>query len=381
MESEKYYISKDASLKWLELPCIYNMRTDELYEVDESAFNLLKDCAGKNGCRSDVREFVAFCVKEGLLSNEKQGQKRIPKKQSPLPSLRYLELQVTNRCNIRCRHCYIGKKIPIDLSLESVKRIMKEFEEIEGLRVLITGGEPLLYKHFDVLNSMLPEYEFRKVLFTNGHLLSSRILRKLNVQEIQVSIDGLADSHDYIRGKGSFKRAMDALRNSLEAGFQASVSTMIHTKNLGDFDKMDTLFHEMGIREWTVDVPCLSGYLLENTDMLPLPDVAGKYLNYGFGDGPHGSEEGYTCGLHLVCVMPDGRVAKCAFYSEHSAGHIDEGLEKCWKRIEHLRLEEIACDCLHINECRGGCRFRATVLDNPRAKDPYRCAALFSRLR
>ncbi|HDL20297.1 MAG TPA: radical SAM protein, partial [Nitrospirae bacterium] len=213
------------------------------------------------------------------------------------------------------------------------------------------------------------------ILFTNGLLLDSEILGKLNVNEIQISIDGLNEAHDFIRGKGTYEKSIEAVKMVAGTSFQVSVSTMVHTRNLNDFDEMGRIFSEIGVRDWSVDVPCIAGFLKDNPDIVPPPDVAGKYLRYGFGEGLHGGGAGYVCGLHLMSVMADGRAAKCSFYSEDPVGHIGEGLEICWKRVEHAPLSDLDCNCAHLDTCRGGCRYRASLSGNARSGDPYRCAA------
>jgi radical SAM protein with 4Fe4S-binding SPASM domain len=379
MAKKIYYLAENATLKWLESPCIYNTRSDELYEVDEGGFNFLKECAHENGCSKGDTEFIDFCIKEGLLNGQSSGEKGIPVRQSPVPSLRYLELQITDRCNLNCKHCYIGKCECREMPFETLRAVMKEFESMQGLRLLITGGEPLLHSQFERINAILPDYELRKVLFTNGLLLTRDVLKWLSVDEVQVSIDGLETAHDLIRGRGTYGRAMQAIRLALDSGFDVSVSTMIHSGNLDDFEEMEEAFRDMGIRDWTVDVPCLTGNLRENSVLLPPADVAGKYLAYGFGNGLHGGGEGYVCGLHLMSVMPDGNAAKCAFYVDDPVGNIRDGLESCWERIEHMKLEDTECDCSHIDVCRGGCRFRASITGSPVSKDLYRCASLADR--
>jgi len=376
MGDKRYFLSHDAVLKWLEEPCVYNMASDELYELDSDAFEFMKECAGLDGGRSDETSFTDFCMAEGLLACRRGKKKKIPSRQSPVPSLRYLELQVTDRCNLRCRHCYIGMGAGQEIGLEKVVHIMDEFEEMQGLRLLLTGGEPLLYSRFDELNERLPGYEFRTILFTNGLLLTDRVLERLNVHEIQVSIDGLRDAHDFIRGRGSYDRTMMAVDRAMARGFHVSVSTMIHRANLDDFDEMERMFVRMGIREWSVDVPCPAGYLENNRDILPLPAECGRYLRYGFGEGLHGGGEGYVCGLHLMSVTATGMAAQCAFFADDPVGHIDEGLHVCWSRVEHMRIEDTECDCAFLDACRGGCRYRALRWGSLLARDPYRCAAM-----
>jgi organic radical activating enzyme len=241
----KYFLARDAVIKWLETPFIYHIEKDDLYELDTDSFEFLNNCASENGCIAEDNEFIDYCLKEGILTKDKVSVKRPPIIKSPDPSLRYLELQITNKCNLKCRHCYIGdrniftlpkplpsregkirenaveregiimgeeiiNKFPLpsrervrvrgetkhELSVNQIRDILKEFEEMQGLRVLITGGEPLIHSRFKEINEMLPEFSVRKVFFTNGLLLNKKALKNFNVDEIQISIDGLKDAHD-----------------------------------------------------------------------------------------------------------------------------------------------------------------------------------------
>lgn len=369
-----YYLARLAVLKWLETPAIYHLAKDELYELDNDSFSFMKSCASNSGCVSKDGAFIDYCVGEGLLSTEPVSVKRPLLIKSAVPSLRYLELQITDACNLYCRHCYLGDGAHHELSLAQIRDVLREFEDMQGLRVMITGGEPLLHRSFDAINEILPDYSIRKALFTNGMLLRKEILRSLKIDEIQVSIDGLETAHDALRGHGTFCGAMEAVRNSLESGLDVSISTMVHRENLLDFDEMEHLFKNMGVKEWTVDVPCTTGRLKENAKFCVSPEEAGKYLGYGYGGGLHATGLGYACGLHLMSVMANGNIAKCTFYGDRTVGTVDQGLLSSWKKIQPVRLKELACACEFIEACRGGCRYRAELIDGPGGRDLYRCA-------
>ena len=366
----KFYLSKDVCLKWLEVPYVYHIKKDELYELDQKAFEFLK--TGYNGIESEENDFTDYCIKEGILTSERTIIKRPPLVKSPEPSLRYLELQLTTACNLRCRHCYIVEG-SVELSLERIKIVLREFEELQGLRVLLSGGEPLIHSRFRELNNILPGFSFRKVLLTNGLLINSSLLKELNVEELQISIDGLEKGHDLLRGKGTFKSTIKAVELSIKEGFDVSISTMIHRYNLDEFDEMERLFKTLGVKEWNVDVPCVTGRLKENPELQLNPKEAGRFLRYGFGGGLHDSIEGFGCGLHLMAVMADGRIAKCTFYGERPIGKIEDGLRECWKRIKPVKMKELKCDCRYIDACRGGCRYRALMEGDEYGKDPFRC--------
>jgi radical SAM protein with 4Fe4S-binding SPASM domain len=368
----EYFLSGECVLKWLETPSVYHIKKDELYELDEGSFKLLRECSS-GGCNSQDAEFIDYCLNEGILLKDRIILLRPALIKSPEPSLRYLELQVTDRCNLKCKHCYIYDKVGSELSPGQIKDILKEFEKMQGLRVLISGGEPFMHSGFEEINAMLPDFFIRKVLFTNGLLLNKKRLKGLNVDEIQISIDGLEQAHDSLRGKGTFKSAFDAVKRATDSGFEVSISTMVHPANLNDFDEMQSLFKEMGIKDWTVDVPCITGSLEEHGEFQISPEIGGQYLRYGYGKGLHSVDPGFACGLHLMAVLADGRVSKCTFYSKAPVGIIAEGLQKCWQRITPLRLAELRCDCDHIESCRGGCRYRALLLGDPLGKDLYKC--------
>jgi radical SAM protein with 4Fe4S-binding SPASM domain len=368
-----YYFTRRAVLKWLETPSVYQIAKDELYELDNASFDFFKNCASRSGCASPDSAFIDYCLEEGLLTTTPDEIERPAVKQAPQPSLRYLELQITDACNLRCKHCYIGDTGHNELTPTQVNKVLREFELLQGLRVLITGGEPLVHNHFREINEMLPDFFLRKTLFTNGVLLDKEKLNELKVDEIQVSVDGLEPAHDRIRGPGTFKCAMEAIRLALDAGFDVSVATMVHQYNRSDFDTLEQLFKGMGIKDWTVDVPCVAGRLTNNVELQVSPEEGGKYLGYGYGIGLHSSMQGYGCGLHLAAVMADGGIAKCTFYGAQAAGTVEHGLRSAWGNIKPVRLKDLTCDCEYLEVCRGGCRYRAEHIAGKGEKDLYRC--------
>lgn len=374
----RYYLSADAALKLLENPSVYHLKQDELYGLDDQAFEFLKKCSGPDGCDDSAADskFIEYCLSEGALTTEHISVKRPLLLQAPSPSLRYLELQITDKCNLKCKHCYIGDSPNRELSIRDTKSILDEFEAMQGLRLLITGGEPLMHGRFNEFNSLLPHYNFRKILFTNGLLLDKTRLEALNVDEIQFSVDGMEHGHDALRGKGTYRLVRQKMAEALNAGITVSAATMVHTENLGEFENMDALFRGMGLKDWTVDVPCPAGRLKDNPLFQTPPEIAGKYLDYGFGGGLHGGGEGFACGLHLLSVLADGNICKCAFYSGSPVGNINEGLRKAWGKTRHIKLEELECSalsCKHLDTCRGGCRYRAETTGSALGRDLYKC--------
>ncbi len=375
----RYFIlSPHSTLKHLEEPYLYDIERDELYELSWDAFQFFIRCArGETPeFKKEDEPFIEYCLSENLIKTSEVPVKRELKiRPSPIPSLRYLELQITDRCNLRCRHCYLGESHYEDLPLEKIQQILKEFEEIQGLRLLISGGEPILHPRFWELNEILRDYEFRSILLSNGTLITGEIAQRLKVHEVQLSLDGMKEGHEALRGKGTFEKVLRAIDFLKEANIRVSIATMIHRNNLKEFDELASLIQSREIEEWNVDAPCLAGRLEENPELWVTPREAGPYFQYGFGGGFHGSEKNTTCGAHLCAIISNGQVCKCGLFSEQPVGSIDEGLRTCWERIPRIQIRELNCKCSQLDDCRGGCRFRARYFGDIYQPDPFQCYA------
>ncbi|MGD2028399.1 MAG: radical SAM protein [Desulfobacterales bacterium] len=364
-----------SALKNLERPFVYHMGRDELYEIDERAQDFLLRCNGRSLGKKLTTDddFVEYCFEEGILEGHPQPIPTTVTVDDGLnPSLRYLELHLLHRCNLKCRHCYLGSSQAIEMPTEDAVDITRQFSDNGGLRLLISGGEPLLYKGLKTYLEQIQALKIRRVLFTNGTLLNSGNVPWLNVDEIQFSLDGWEKGHEHLRGRGTFESTLQGIHLVKEAGIPVSISTMIHRYNLNEFDRLREFIEKLNAIEWGVDVMCVSGSLMKNSDLTVPYETAVRYLKYAFGGGYHGSSEGFACGRHLMTVLPDKQAVKCGFYADRPLGDAQKSLKQCWLNMDHISLDHLECrGCSVLEECRGGCRFRAP---HPLAPDPAMCA-------
>jgi len=150
---------------------------------------------------------------------------------------------------------------------------------------------------------------------------------------------------------------------------------MIHQKNLKEFDLLASFIQSKNIGEWNVDLPCIAGRMERNRDLWVSASEAGRFLHYGYGGGLHSSEKNATCGAHLCAILSNGGVSKCGLFSQEPVGSIEEGLRGCWERIPRILLKDLTCKCSELEECRGGCRFRAQFYGGLFEPDLFQCYA------
>ncbi|MBK5092483.1 MAG: radical SAM protein [Actinobacteria bacterium] len=364
-------------LKRLEFPAVYNTLADELYEVDPTGFSELARCDGTLEV-SDSRfppDFLDYCFEENILIEmDEQEAHPVVVGNNEVPSLRYLMLEVTDRCNLACRHCYLGEGSGQELEIATIGDVLDELGHMGGLRLVLTGGEPLLHQRFSEINKMVETKPFRSVLVTNATLIDDEIADELRFNEVQVSLDGMEKGHDFLRGAGSFKEALRGVDSLRRAGKALSVATMVHLENLDELERLESLVRERGAVSWTIDVPCETGRISDGGDgVIPTAEDCMEAMEHSFGSELHEPSEEYACGAHLACVKASGVLTKCGFYEDWNGGAVTGGLRKAWISLPKMKLADLECDCIYLRDCGGGCRFRAERLSGRTGPDPLKC--------
>lgn len=156
---------------------------------------------------------------------------------------------VTNRCNLRCKHCYAAyyQRNPKDeMTTDQIKEALKGLKEIGCLRVNFCGGEPLLRSDIEVLIEYAKGLGLSVDLTSNGVLVPKKIKEIKNIKCITISLDGKPAHHDMLRGLGSAAKALVAVKAAKKAGIEVRVNMVVHKYNLDDLDYMLSLAKKWG---------------------------------------------------------------------------------------------------------------------------------------
>jgi MoaA/NifB/PqqE/SkfB family radical SAM enzyme len=138
-------------------------------------------------------------------------------------------LTLTNKCNLRCRHCRVTGRDPADLSFEEAIAILDSFYKEGGRTVYLQGGEPFIWhdKRHDIED--IVEYAHVKgflavVVYTNGTMPIDT-----SADTVFVSVDGLQRTHDYLRGE-TFARIMENICTSRHPSLFINFTINAHNK-------------------------------------------------------------------------------------------------------------------------------------------------------
>lgn len=178
-----------------------------------------------------------------------------PPERSPAPhSFDHLYLEMTSKCNLRCKHCYMegGLALENELRLIDWLRLVDEFGALGGRFLTLSGGESLMYPGWAVLGTAGRAWGMTLSLMTNGRYLDHETLATIQDLEAAVGLglDGVtAATHDTNRGRGSFDAAMAALALLIDAGYERSTSICFTPMkfNAHDLPRLIELMIERGL--------------------------------------------------------------------------------------------------------------------------------------
>jgi len=137
-----------------------------------------------------------------------------------IPPPIFVAWDITYKCNLNCFFCdrqtLYRDKVNKDLGLSKAEMVVDNLADADVMTLGITGGEPLLRNDLEELAKYAKDKGLIVTLSTNGTLVTrSRAQRLVNsFHSISVSLDGLSDTHDLVRGKkGAYDKAIQGLKH------------------------------------------------------------------------------------------------------------------------------------------------------------------------
>ena len=323
---------------------------------------------------------------ENVLSPLVKRHQTFIKSDVPVTSTPYeAEVHFTNACNLKCRHCVYdaGRKIPNQLEAESWFKIFDQFESLETCRVIISGGEPLVYPGAKDIIRYLTSKRIRIELLTNGTLIDESLAVILSSPNFSttVSLDGADDkTHDMLRGQGCFDRVVKGLKFLSQSGACFHIAATVHRRNLHQLKDLVEIAIRLGAKSINFILLDPLGRAKHQNDLLLGPSEisnisnAAKRLASAYGDSIYvgyldpsipeykdlditkgNSKIFCTAGTTRIAIRSDGIVFPCvyAFHDNKFAmGSARlQNIEDIWIS-ESWKLFRGSIELQNLNECK-----------------------------
>jgi MoaA/NifB/PqqE/SkfB family radical SAM enzyme len=220
---------------------------------------------------------------------------------------------LTYRCNRQCVYCGSWKNEWPELSTAEIVKLADELKRLGTRWISFSGGEPLLRTDLGDIIKYMKNLKIYLSLNTNGSLVPKRIEDLDGVNMIKLSLDGPEQVHDSMRGNGSFKEVMEALKVCRQRHIPVSLECVLSKYNL---DRISYLLEIAIENRAHVHFQPATATLLRSEEVNPAVAPASKYREAIIrlielkkrGLPIYNS----VAGLKHLYFWPDLRVLKCS---------------------------------------------------------------------
>jgi selenobiotic family peptide radical SAM maturase len=295
-----------------------------------------------------------------------------------------LQWHLTQACDLQCRHCY-GREPRKPLDLEKALYVLKDFDtfcrqkHVHG-QVSFTGGNPMLHPQLHLIYEETVNRGFTVGFLANP--TSKEQLKSLQqkgpITFYQISLEGLEEHNDYIRGQGHFQRSLAFLDTLRELGIYSMVMlTLTKANSKQVLDLAQVLEGRADLFTFNRLSMVGSGAYLTPADKKEFTDLLTSYQTQaksvsgmGFKDNLFnlyrlqndlplfGGCTGYGCGaaFNFVALLCDGDIHACRKFPSPLGNIFDHSLEEIFDSdlADTYRQGPAECkDCPIRPVCRG----------------------------
>ena len=319
-----------------------------------------------------------------------------------MPKLDYVQWDITSACNLNCVHCREKSTLSDpkhDLNKKEALSAIDQIVDFNAHTLSLAGGEPLLGKQlWNILEYSKDKFK-RLVLSTNGTLITDKIAEKLAkyLTNVQISVDGPdAETHDYIRGDGSFDKTMRAIQSLKKTGLHVDIRMTICKETMARVNEFIDLTKKLELSGAYMRriIPSGNAKSEEKVSRLSsqeLRAVLGGAISYGKSIGMHVASADYFCqitfndkarlkaertqklggsviggcaiGVNSFYLMQDGTISYCPYLPIYCGSLREHSLKQIWKNSEMFKIARALrynlkgkCGtCRYLYAC-GGCR-------------------------
>jgi len=321
----------------------------------------------------------------------------------PMPWFASLEL--TERCNLCCVHCYVNQPAGDDgirrreMTLDEWQRVLDQVANAGTLWLLVTGGEPLLYAGFRDWYLYAKRKGFHLILFTNGTLLTPELadlLAEYPPWETEITLYGAtAETYERVTGvPGSYDRCRRGIDLLLERGLALNLKTMALTLNARELPAMQRLADDLGVR-FRYD-PVIQSRLdgdhrplacrLSPEEIVALERKDAQRIQQwqefcGQSWVPADRKSLFKCGagLHIFHLDPYAGLYPCLMARwlryDLRAGSVEEAVRGFLPAVRRMATTrgELCAECDQLILCQNCPAWAYREVGDPEAPEPFRC--------
>jgi MoaA/NifB/PqqE/SkfB family radical SAM enzyme len=331
---------------------IYDIAGDRFYFLHREKFENINRFKRSKIINEGLRGIMDILINSGIITMDDEKVAIIGKAYDFEKSNFYLRKpctvtwEITQKCNLDCCYCFSKNSTSVEIvRYELINRVIDNINNAGVMRVILTGGEPLinLKRLFYILNK-LSNSKRGIILSTNGTMMDGDLAKKISkyVSAVQISLDGKKDTHDKIKGRGTFEKTIKGIEYCIKNNIFTQVNLVPTKLNKEEIIEIVLLCEELGVNRFQLFplIPRGKGVKVYETLKIDKMEIKSLYSDcqkakkkWGWDINVGLSRRHFTQGS-CILIKPDGSVYSPSYDSDESsyAGNLDnESLLRLWE--------------------------------------------------
>lgn len=295
----------------------------------------------------------------------------------------YITLELTKKCLLNCSHCYLDKTEKIEISEKKIHKILDDLISIKVSTIQLTGGEPMLYPQIEYVIDTLVNNGIKVLITTSGFYPPEKedyilgLISKIQKNHgfVQVSLDGLKDTHNSIRkNRSCFERTINVIQKLVKMNIEVHTAMCVQKINFSEVEAVTALVQTLGVKLHRISNIIEEGNatkeILVNTEELikVINHVSQQYSTKKFvvSNSEYSSKiisnrksPNCGCGTLMLTISSNLDVYPCTLNrtSMFNLNKIKliEGLTKYGKKFYNIKApsRDDCNNCRYLHECLG----------------------------
>ncbi|MEQ7172876.1 radical SAM/SPASM domain-containing protein [Enterococcus innesii] len=390
---------------------LFNKISEEKEKMNEDMFNLLIGLSYEHIMTEEIIEYLRkIDVLDELIQKEVLVSYCTTKMDIVFIQENYsvnrIFLEVSQKCNLRCNHCYNESSVLMEdaLSYSDIKGLIDNAKGQGCYIFQITGGEPLIRKDIEEIIDYIGRNGFKITIFTNLTFLPKRIVALLSKYSIKIvtSIDFIdPQKHDAFRGKtGALNTTIKNIKKLKNESIEVRVNMMIDNKDDNELESIIN-FLKLDLKvPYIADVIIPTGRGRNRNNLTELWENSFKYKQIAVDAvlNDHKLDLSKKIECNIACIYANDCGVGKSFLFVDSHGNVticpsmrkthneqfwfgnlkEDSFETIMHNFKNKHIN-VSCkfeqECVYSKQCLGGCRSRAYhFLGDVQEVDPIMCS-------
>lgn len=273
----------DIFFFWNDTKIVLNSSGIRMLNLLDGKISIYEIIEINNWDKAETLDLINRFIQLGIIKYSNQPNVQNRKGWIKTTKISAISIEIVQKCNQNCVRCYLKglKTNEEQLTLLELSDLFTDLSIYGITSVCLSGGEPFMHENIFEIIEMAKNKSFQVLIATNGTLLTDKTLQKLksaDVDGLQISVDGLKETHDFTRQQpGAFESLKQVFNKCYDFGIPAYAFTNVNNYNINELTTLNEILFAWKATGHVINRYIPSGVAIDNFELINRSDLIKEF--------------------------------------------------------------------------------------------------------